>query len=206
MNQTPGDAVRRFQQSMVMDHEKWHDGIGYDLDILRGASPGDRASIEQILLARGIQDWRDVQALAALDSPRAQALLREALAHGSAEIQAAVLAHAPAVVPEATRIGALVSLLLDGDAQSDVRALLEVQDFHPPEVIDALFRGVLLRDGATAAEFAAMLMYLHGQADSAYDWDHRPFFLRFLDGDRQGLFRELCAKVGVDPANYLDLV
>lgn len=35
----PDDAVRRFERSMIMDYEKWRDGIGYDLDTLRCATP-----------------------------------------------------------------------------------------------------------------------------------------------------------------------
>ena len=37
------DAVSRFRASMNIDYEKWHDGIGYDLDALRAASNGERA-------------------------------------------------------------------------------------------------------------------------------------------------------------------
>ena len=29
----PSPAYERFLSSMIMDHEKWHDGIGYDLAI-----------------------------------------------------------------------------------------------------------------------------------------------------------------------------
>ncbi len=42
--------LRRFEQSMIMDYEKWHDGIGYDLNALREASPSERETIEKILM------------------------------------------------------------------------------------------------------------------------------------------------------------
>ena len=31
------NAVARFTASMVINYEKWHDGIGYDLDAIRDA-------------------------------------------------------------------------------------------------------------------------------------------------------------------------
>lgn len=67
----PNSAPGRFERSMPIDHEKWHDGIGYGLDTLRGATEAERRQIETLLLEHRIGDWRDVEALAALDSPRA---------------------------------------------------------------------------------------------------------------------------------------
>ena len=37
----PDSAVRRFERSMVMDYEKWHDGTGYDLEALKEATPDE---------------------------------------------------------------------------------------------------------------------------------------------------------------------
>jgi hypothetical protein len=81
-----------------------------------------------------------------------------------------------------------------------------VQSFHPQPVIDALLRGVLAREGEVAIHFAAMLFFLFGRADSAFDWNHRPFFLKFHTIDRNertALFKELCQIIGVNPAKYL---
>ncbi len=198
------DAVRRFVQSMAMDYEMWHDGTGYDLEIIRNATPEGRARIEALLAARGVRDARDVEALAAIDSPRARGLLAEALRAGDPAIQAAVLRCAPGAVSHGERLAALVSQIAGAEVYGGLtQALLEVEEFHPPEVIDALFRGVLARSGAIAGDFAALLMYLHGKAESAFDWELRPFFLQFQEGDRETLFRELCAKVEVDPDQYL---
>jgi hypothetical protein len=54
---------------------------------------------------------------------------------------------------------------------------------------------------------AALLFYLHGKAKEPFDWDHRPFFLRFTATDRserEAVFRELCEAVGVDPRKYVE--
>ena len=80
--------------------------------------------------------------------------------------------------------------------------LAHAETWHPAPVIDALFRGASHREGEIAVHFAAMLMYLHGKADEAFDWAHRPFFLRFHTEDpaeREAAFRELCERVGQDP-------
>jgi hypothetical protein len=199
-----GTAFDRFVRSMAVDFEKWHVGTGYDLTVLAEAGPGDRARIESLLMARGCRDWRDVEALAALNSPGARHALVEVFQRGNAEIRAAVLRSAPDLASREERIAALVSALGSAEVFGGLtQALLEVEEFHPPEIVDALFRGVLERDGAVAGEFAAMLLYLHGQADSAYDMAQRPFLLRFQEEERVPLFRELCAKVGVEPGRYL---
>lgn len=86
------------------------------------------------------------------------------------------------------------------------QALLQIEEFHPPPIIEALLRGVLTRSEGHPVHFAAMLMFLHGKATSAFDWAQRPFFLKFNTDDRPEriqLFQELCGKIGVDPAKYL---
>ena len=79
------DAAARFERSMAIDYEKWHDGIGYDVDAIDDATPAERERIERLLLARRYADWRDVEALARLRSPAAEAELRTARERGSTE-------------------------------------------------------------------------------------------------------------------------
>lgn len=199
-----GTAFQSFARSMEVDFDKWHDGTGYDLAALAEAGPEERARIESLLLARGCRDWRDVEALSALNTPGARQALVEAFRRGNAEIRAAVLRSVPDLASLEERIAALVSAIESAEVFGGLtQALLEVEAFHPPEIVDALFRGVLQRDGAVAGEFAAMLLYLHGQAESAYDMALRPFLLRFQEEERVQLFRELCAKVGVNAGRYL---
>ena len=200
-------ALARFEQSMVMDHEKWHDGIGYDIAILKNASPEELAQIEELLISRGIKDWRDVEALAALDSPRARVALKAALKSSDPTISTAVARHAPALISDDERTSSLVAALEVAESFGGLsQTLLEVESFHPPKVIEALLRGVLARSDGTPVHFAAMLMFLHGKAASAFDWAHRPFFLKFKTEDRatrENLFRELCGKIGVEPEKFL---
>ena len=186
---------------MEIDYEKWHEGIGYDLETLKTASPRERAEIEGLLVGREIRDWRDVEALAALNSPRAKVLLQKAIASGDHRITTAVMSYAPELVSDKERTRALVAALTDSERYSGLsQALLEVESYHPPEIVDELLRGVLKRNGSAAVHFAAMLMFIHGKAKSAFDWDLRPFFLKFNTEDpaeRRALYRELCEAIGV---------
>jgi len=69
-----GSVPARFRLSMEIDYEKWHDGVGYDVDLLAHAGPQDRQAIEDLLIARQCRDWRDVEALTALGSSNARAV------------------------------------------------------------------------------------------------------------------------------------
>jgi hypothetical protein len=207
----PGDvqdsSVDRFKKSMVIDYEKWHDGVGYDLTSLHEATPEERDTIESMLLDRDPLDWRDVEALAALGTSRALEALKAAASGNSPEVQMAVLRYAQELVDEDERtkliVGALRSAILyDGLSQ----ALDEVESYHPTEVVHELLRGLLDREGDVAVLFAAMLFFMYGKADSPFDMKQRQFFLRFntdVAADRRRAFLELCKVIGVDPAEYI---
>ncbi len=199
----PMSAVARFKASMEITHEKWHDGIGYDLSVLKEATPEELERIESLLMDRRLNDWRDIQALAALHSKRAQKALKEALALGDAKIRLAVCAHAPELVTERQRIDSLVHALEQSEMGTGLsEALDEVAEFHPPEIVQSLLRGLMARDGTAAVHFAALLYYIHGKAPEPFDWAQRPFFLRFNTAnlaEREQVVRELCATIGADP-------
>ena len=82
----------------------------------------------------------------------------------------------------------------------------EIESHQPPEVVNELLRGLLEREGDVAVHFAAMLFFIHGKADTPFDIEQRPFFLRFntnVASDRRRVFRELCKVIGVNPCEYL---
>jgi hypothetical protein len=203
----PDSFLGRFQRSMVIDYEKWHDGIGYDLDAIAAATPAERSAIETLLLQRGAKDWRDVEALAALNTPRADVALRAASGNADPEICLAVAQHAPHLVPQTERIASLVRALQTSSLGGGLsQALDQAAEFHPKPVVDALFHGALHRDGESAVSFAGLLLFVHDKASSPFDWDQRPFLLRFNTQNqqqRQSAFVELCAKIGADPREYL---
>lgn len=192
---TPGEAAirrrpphdrnsvpARFQAGMSMDYEKWRDGTGYDLSLLKQATPGELDTIENLVLRHAPRDWRDVEVLAALgvQRPRVRAALLDALRGEDVVARMAVHRHAPELLTNEERVHSLVKALEGACVYGGLtQALMEVREFHPPEVIAALWRGLMKPDGGTATHFAAMLAFLHGKASSPFDWKHRPFFLRF---------------------------
>lgn len=206
---TSSSALARFEQSLHIDYEKWHDGTGYDLDAIREAFPEERASIEDLLLERGVRDWRDVEALAVLKSPRAREALRAATSSNKQEVALALVRHAPDLLTEAERVAIIMHGLEQAAPYGGLTQVLAlIEGFHPPPVIEALLRETVRREGEVAIRFAAMLMFLHGRAETAFDWEQRPFFLTFNGRDktaREAAFRELCRKIEVEPQPYLEL-
>ena len=116
------------------------------------------------------------------------------------------LLHAPEESDPEDREKLLLKALQSDDVFGGLSdAIDEAEAFHPPAVIEALLKGALDRTGGTAVLFAGLLYFIHGKSKSAFDWDHRAFFLRFGTSDRaerKTAFRELCESIGVDPATY----
>jgi hypothetical protein len=198
--------LERFVASMVVDYDKWHDGIGYDLDVLKECSARERASIEARLVPP--KDWRDVEALAslrALGSESAESALRAATHSSVNEVRLAALREVPDLVDDDTRTAMLVRAIESAGSFDGLDATLsQVETFHPPAVVAALFRGLFTRDGTTACNYAGMLAFVHGKTKEPFDWSMRPLFLKFNTDDRaerEAAFQELCAVLGVDPAN-----
>ena len=200
--------IERFKSSMVIDYEKWHDGIGYDLEALRDASPEERTTIETMLIDGGVRDWRDVEALGALNTPRARKALKAALKSDDHQVRMAIVRYASELVPNAKRSVLLVEALGSAEFYGGLtEALDEVEEFHPPKVIDALLRGVLAREGEVAVHFAAMLMFIYGKTSEPFDMEQRPFFLTFNTEEqtaREAAFRKLCEKIGVIAQKYFE--
>ena len=197
----------RFIKSMKIDYEKWHDGIGYDLEALREANNEERKAIENILIDKNPPDWRDIQALAILDTPRARQTLLITTLKGIHEINMAILFYAPELVNNELKTKLIINALKSATYYYGLtQALLLVEEFHPEEIVRELFNGVLERDGEVASSFASMLYYIYGKSESYHDWENRPFFLKFNTNnmsDRKSAFQELCKKIGVDYKEYL---
>jgi hypothetical protein len=201
-------AYDRFMASTEIDYERWHEGIGYDLDALGAMDPDERFRTEHWLLVRAGQDWRDLEALLALGSDAARAAVVEQLRAGKLEqrLQAArLLRDDPTLTGEieAAAVAGLESALLyDG-----LSIALDLATTHrTPALIDALFRAALRDEGEAAVHAAARLAFIHGVAKEEFDWELRPLFLRFNTQDRaerEVAFRELCALCKVDPEPYL---
>lgn len=201
-------AFDQFMASTAIDYEKWHEGIGYDLEALAALKGDERAEIERWLLGRAGNDWRDLEALVALGSPAAREAVIDQLRHGKLEqrLRAATrLADDLALGPdiEAAVVAGLGSAVLyEGLTQAFDLAV----ELRTPAMIAALWRATQRDEGEASVHAAARLAYVYGKATSDFDWDLRPLFLRFGTSDkaeRAAATAELGRLCGVDPATYV---
>jgi hypothetical protein len=199
--------MSRFIESMNIDYEKWHDGIGYDIEALKRTSNKERKELERILVNRDKRDWRDIEALAILDTPKARSTIIHALLGGNNEVNMAVLRFAPELVSNQVKTRVIVKALKSASFFDGFSLTLDiVGEFHPKEVVRELFHGLINREGGVAVHFAAMLFYIYGKAETIFDEEHRDFFLKFntsILSDRKLVFKELCEKIDVDYSEYL---
>jgi hypothetical protein len=199
--------LQRFEESMGIDYEKWHDGIGYDIDAIRLASPTERKAIEKMLIQHNPWDWRDIEALAQIDTKNARDTMKNAIKDTNPAVRIAVTRFAPNLVTNSERTQSIVNALQNAGIYSGLSQTLDdLEEYHPPEVKKALLNGLLNREGDVAVLFAAMLFYLYGKAKEPFDMKQRPFFLRFNTknkDERVKAFIELCSQLNINSKEYL---
>jgi hypothetical protein len=198
---TGSALVDAFRLTMKIDYEKWHDGVSYDLSLLKNAT-----AVEQALIASALippEGWRDIEALAALNTETARAALRKAVHSHNSEVSSAVLRYSPESATDDERTSLLVHALQFSEFYGGLSSALDqVAEFHPPRVINAIVRGLFKRPGEVACHLAAMLWFIHGKSADIFDWDMRPLFLEFNSHDgqeRSAAFVKLCALLEIDP-------
>lgn len=200
-------AKKRFLESMEMNYEKWHDGIGYDLTAVDEMTQEDKDSIVDMLSVKLDEPWRTFETLEHIKTPKAIATINHALSHPSLEVRIAATRFAKGA--DVDRECILIEALEKTDLYAGLsQALYEVETFHPKGIVDALLRGLLKRGDSGAVNFAGMLLYIYCKTDSSFDWNHRPLFLRFKTDDlkeREEAFIEICRIIEVDPKPYLSL-
>ena len=200
--------LQRFRKSMEIDYEKWHDGIGYDLDAIRAATKTERKAIEQMLTEHTPRDWRDIEALAKINTKNAQQIIKKAIKDPDPDVRVAVTRFAPNLVTNSERSQSLIKALQSAEIFSGLsQALDDIEEYHPTEIKEALIKGLLSREGDVAVLFAAMLFYIYGKADEPFDMEQRPFFLRFNTenrAERERAFMELCRWLNINHEKYLD--
>jgi hypothetical protein len=206
-NPSSPTPLQRFKESMKIGFEEWHDGIGYDIAAIRIASQTELEVIEQLLINHSPRDWRDIEALAEINTKCARETIKEAIKDSNPVVRVAVTRFAPDLISNKERSQSLIDALQNTEIFFGFSNVLdEVERYHPDEVKEALIKGLLNRRGDVAVLFAAMLFYLFGQAKEPFDWKQRPFFLRFnteYRKERVEAFRELCQKLRISPDKYL---
>ena len=199
--------LQRFEASMKIGFEEWHDGIGYDIEAVRIASQAERNAIEQMLINHSPRGWRDIEALAEINTKCARETIKEALKDPDPVVRIAVTRFAPDLVTDKERTQSITFGLENAEIFGGIaQVLLEVESYHPEEVKESLIKGLLNRKGEVAVLFAEMLFYIFGESKEPFDWGKRPFFLRFNTEDRTErvkVFREICRKLKINPEKYL---
>ncbi|HZR27926.1 MAG TPA: hypothetical protein VFA71_04035 [Terriglobales bacterium] len=195
----------RFRESMAIDYMKWHDGIGYDLEALRQVTEEERELALDILISREAADWRDIEALDCLGSPRALKEIKDALKSNNIEVK--IEAAERLVRRELLDNASIESLILDAlDSATLTNGMTMTLRFArahaTPSVRQKLLWCALYGNDDIRVHAAALSHYLHGQSASAFDWSFRPLYLRFRSKEqteRQAAFIELCRSMNIDP-------
>jgi len=191
---------QRFLRAAEITADNWRDPQ-HDWAAIRLASPAERVAIEQYLVTRGVRHPVDAEALSMLGTPSADHALREAFRSGSAETRAAVARFAPQVIEVDAAQRELLRRIEECDVYHGLSMTLEqIEAQYSVELLPAMLRRIARDPGVTAVHFAGLLLYLHDQAPTAFDWEQRDFLLRFNPGDeedRKGALSALCRRLGV---------
>lgn len=198
----PPPAMARFLASLELDYDRWREGEGYDLEALRALTPSEQevalALLRERLGGPGA-GWREVEAVAALALPAAMRFLRELEWHDVAEIRLRAAVLAPDGGSRGTVEREVLRLLRDPATDIGADALMRHAGEHPEPAIRAALLWCAV-DGAPhlRVHAAALALYLAGGARSAFDWEHRPLFLRFGEpprAERQAALAELLGRM-----------
>ena len=201
---------QRFLDSMNMDYAKWHDGVGYDLDVLRKLSIDEKEKVEDVLITHGVRDWRDIEALAEIGSEKALSAIKSALQSDKYEVRIKAIESLSEkkVVGEKEIETVLVETIpLVSILNGQTFTLRLAEKYPTSEVKRALLWCTLHGNDDMRVHAAALIYYLYGIATSSFDWNYRPFYLRFGDknlSNRKLAYDELCDKIQVDPRWAID--
>lgn len=201
-----GSAYDRFMESMKIDFYKWHDGIGYDLDALNELDNHELKQVEELLISRKDSDWRDVEALAALNTPFSIQALRDTLASPNLECRLMAVRYLKDLNIEDHIEEVVVRTLPEtsiGDGMS--YALMLAKLYQTENICRAVLRSALTGKDDIRVHCAAMALYLYGISKSDFDTDFKIIY-EFHEKDleaRKRIFERLCAMVGVNPASLL---
>jgi hypothetical protein len=199
-------AYDRFMQSMEIGFDQWHDGTGYDLEALQELEGEELARVEALLIRRKDEDWRDAEALASLNSTKAAEALKSSISSPNMQVKLQAAEQYAAEGDMARMEEVLVHSLRTGKLYEGLTQALDLAEQYPTEKVkQTLFWCALHGNDDVRIHAAALLFYLYGIAESNFDWNFRPFFLRFNAEDveeRRAAFVELCERVKVDPHQF----
>ncbi len=192
---------------MRIGYLEWHEAIGYDLDALMQMSQHDLKTIETLLISRKDQDWRDVEALAALNTPHAIAALQECLHSQNNEVKL----FAVKFLKEMEIVDRVEEVVLETLPKTKIGEgmtfALDLAKAYPTERISQKVLWCSLNgNDDIRIHCAALALYLYGVASSDFDSSY-PVIFEFREPDRSKRikpFLELCGLIGVNPLELTD--
>lgn len=184
----PSPAFERFKRSMVIDYDAWREGTPYDVAALADVSNEERDLLTDELCEKSSLDWRDVEALRALATPKAmnrvgvaadkqtdgggiEAFMDDVVQGWTPEIEARF-------IEKLERVQSMTGAL---------DRLYEIAEAHPtPAVMEQLLRNARIHSDPTVRySMGAFLLELTGHTDTRYtfDADIRPHLLDLNSAD-----------------------
>ena len=180
----PSEAYQLFLDSMIMNFDRWHDGIGYDLEALKRLGSEEQASIEERLIKNLEQagDWRDVEALAALGTTSAHSAVNKARFHNDTKVRNYALRICLNTQDSKDMTKKDIAELEEQVIQAVKHGNFQIAEYMPTKAVKkALLHSILSVEYNSEIRVSAVafLLYLCGQAPEPFDWSQRPFFLLF---------------------------
>jgi hypothetical protein len=183
----PSPAWLRFKASMDIDYEKWREGEPYDIAALSDVTREEQFLLTDEICAQPNLDWRDVQALLALATPKALARVTETALHDNTAAGAEALTHQineDGMTPEAER--RVIELLANMQSMDGVsHRIYAICTVHiTPAIREQLFRNAQSQPDPTMRySSAAFLLHHAGHAETWYGLEPeiRPYLLGLND-------------------------
>jgi hypothetical protein len=197
------EAYEAFVASMNIGMDEWRDGIGFDINSLQKVLDSERDALVRILAERleTNPDWREIEALGVIGTPAAKEAIRRAVEHGNRETRLYAVEQLAKMDEPENLERVIIETLRMTTLGSGLSKAIDMAEKHPgPRIQDALLDLALNGNEDQRIHCAALALYLGGKAKEAFDWNHRPFFLKFGDDDRKvqiEAYTELCERLGV---------
>jgi hypothetical protein len=194
--------LERFMQSMNIGYIEWHDGIGYALSALSELNQDELQTVESLLIERKDQDWRDVEALAALATPAAIQALKECLQSTNLEGRL----FAVKFLKDMRIEDRVEEILLDTLPQTAIGngltyALSIIEQYPTERLKQKLLWCCMNGNEDIRVHCAALALYLYGIASTSFDVSHKIVF-EFKEANpekRRVSFNKLCQIIGINP-------
>ena len=199
-----GEALRCFVESMDITYVRWHDGTPYDLDALSLLKGDELRRAEDLLVARNLADWRDVQALDRIGSERAVAELFKGISSADFAVRGEALMRLKIrhLLSDEQIDRAVVSALRLAESAFGLYRIFDVACSHrSPAVRKQVLWTALTGPPDVRDRAAALAHFIHGRSNAVHDDAFRPLYRRFENrslAERVEAFRELCRLIDRD--------